>query len=67
MSGTHLTSGSSFERPSKLIEVVVVVTCKAGDPISQCEAAAAEMDAAALPFCGRERSQEREHLVASPA
>jgi hypothetical protein len=32
MSGTHLTSGSSFERPSKLIEVVVIVTCKAGDP-----------------------------------
>ena len=46
-----------------MIEVVVIVAGKAGDPINQCEAPSSEMDAAALPFCGREKLQERERSV----
>jgi hypothetical protein len=45
-----VTSWSACERPAELVDVVVIVDGKAGDPVSQGQPPRAEMDASLLPF-----------------
>lgn len=61
-----LTSWATFERPAELIQVVVIVRGKAGDPVGKGQATAAEMDSSSLPLRRRQGSQERQHLGSAP-
>src|SRR5215831_6955416 len=59
-----LGSGASLERPTELVEVVVVMGSEAGDPVSQGEATAGGMNADSLPVLGGQGAQHRQHLLA---
>ena len=43
-------SWAPFERPVELVDVVVIVRGKAGDPVGQGQPPLAEMDASPLPL-----------------
>jgi len=48
----------------ELVEVIVIVAGQAGHPVAERQAAAAEMDATALPFRCGQRLQERQDFGA---
>ena len=50
----------------ELVEVIIVVAGQTGHPVAESQAAAAEMDPAALPFRCGQRLQERQHFGAPP-
>jgi hypothetical protein len=50
----------------ELVEVIVVVTGQARHPVAESQAAAAEMDATALPFRCGQRLEEQQHFSAPP-
>jgi len=60
-----LGSGASLERPTELVEVVVVMGSEASDPVSQGEATAGRVNADSLPVLGGQGAQHGQHLPAS--
>lgn len=61
-----MISRPTFERSVELVDVVVIVRGKTGDPVCLGQAPLAEMDASAPPLCRRQGLQERQHLGPAP-
>src|SRR2546426_885739 len=61
-----ITSRPAIERTGELIEVVVIVSGEASDPVGDGQAATGEMYASPLPVGRRERAQQRQDLAPAP-
>src|SRR5262249_14825424 len=58
-------SWPTFDRAAELVDMVVIVGGKAGDPVGKRQATPPEVDTASLPFRRRQRLQEHQHLGAA--